>query len=332
MRLQIPHWLYVRDKGRAQCPNGLRRKRVPVLWPRTFVVWALVALAFVATSRASAQDLSQSATIGGRSRQWLVHLPSSYRLGKPVPLVVAFHGDGSSAVNMARLTRLDAVANKLGFVVAYAQGVDRSWAAGVNSPADRDGVDDVTFAGALLDHLEREYSINSSRVVFTGFSNGAHLVQWLGCRMAAQLYAIVPVSGTLAPSLQSKCHPSRPLTVVAFHGTADPIDPYAGGHIHIPGGGTVLPVAVTMADWARWDGCARKSQTNKGATIGGIRLNRIDWADCRDDVHVTLYRIEGGGHTWPGGPQYLPQFLIGKATHVIAASDVIGAIATGHWH
>jgi len=332
MRLQLLQRFCVRHTSQAQCPKGLRRPRVSNRWPRVLVSCVLVALTFVATGGAAAQDLSQSAVIDERTRQWLVHLPSGYHAGKSVPLVVAFHGHGSSAANMARLTKLDAVADKLGFIVVYAQGVDRSWAAGVDSPADQAGVDDVAYAGALLDHLEREYSINSARIVFTGFSNGAHLVQWLGCRMAERLHAIVPVSGTLAPSFQPECHPSRPLTVVAFHGAADPIDPYAGGHIHIPDGGAVMPVVATMADWAKWDGCAEKPQTSEGPTVGEIRLNRIDWVDCRDGVHVTLYRIEGGGHTWPGGSQHLPQFLIGKTTHVITASDVIGAIATDHWH
>jgi polyhydroxybutyrate depolymerase len=33
--------------------------------------------------------------------------------------------------------------------------------------------------------------------------------------------------------------------------------------------------------------------------------------------------IEGGGHTWPGGPQYLPAFLIGKASHSLDATQAI---------
>ncbi|MGH8279916.1 MAG: alpha/beta hydrolase family esterase [Gammaproteobacteria bacterium] len=321
----------VRDMRQAQCPNKWHVARVFGPLSRALVSCVVFALMLVATAHAATNDLLQSATIDGRTRQWLVHLPSAYRIGKPFPLVVAFHGHGSSAANMARLTKLDVVADRLGFIVVYAQGVDHSWAAGVDSPADQAGVNDVVFANALVDHLEREYSINTASIVFTGFSNGAHLVQWLGCRMAARLYAIVPVSGTLAPSLQLQCHPSRPLTVVAFHGTADPIDPYAGGHIRIPGGGAVLPVSATMTDWAAWDGCAPKPQAKDGTTVGAMRLDRIDWTDCRDGAHVTLYRINGGGHTWPGGPQYLPQFLIGKATHVIAASDVIGAIATRSW-
>lgn len=190
----------------------------------------------------------------------------------------------------------------------------------------------MASARVLLNLLEQRYSVDPAHIVFTGFSNGAHLVQLLGCRMSGRIDAIVPVSGALATSLQSNCHPARPLTVVAFHGTGDPVDPYTGGHIHLPGGGAILPVPTTLADWAKWNGCEPKTRVVRGRRKGAVRLDRIDWIGCRADVRVTLYRIDGGGHTWPGGQQYFPSFLIGRATHVINASDVIGAVATGQWH
>lgn len=283
-------------------------------------------------ARAATIDPLHSAVIDGRTREWRIHLPPHYSQGEAVPLVVAFHGHGSSPARMARMTGLDTVADRLNFIVVYAKGVDRSWAAGVNSPADRAGVNDVAFARALLRLLEQRYSIDTGHIVFTGFSNGAHLIQLLGCRMSARIDAIVPVSGAPATSLQSDCHPARPLTVVAFHGTSDPIDPYMGGHIHLPGGGAILPVPATLADWAKWDGCAPTPSAAREQGKGVVRLDRTDWTGCREGVHVTLYRIGGGGHTWPGGPQYLPRLLIGRATHVIKASDVIAAIATGRWH
>ncbi len=52
---------------------------------------------------------------------------------------------------------------------------------------------------------------------------------------------------------------------------------------------------------------------------------------------VTLYRIDGGGHGWPGGPQFMPARAIGKvAKHLDATGlllDMAGretAIALGH--
>jgi polyhydroxybutyrate depolymerase len=35
-----------------------------------------------------------------------------------------------------------------------------------------------------------------------------------------------------------------------------------------------------------------------------------------------VYAIEGGGHTGPGGPQYLPLFPTGKTSHNLDAAEV----------
>ncbi|MEO6799969.1 MAG: PHB depolymerase family esterase [Rhodanobacter sp.] len=275
-------------------------------------------------------DLVQTGVVDGRSRHWLVHVPPGYRAGHAVPLVIAFHGHYGSPENMVRLTGLDRVADRASFIVVYPAGIDRSWAAGVDSPADKAGVDDVAFTVALLDRLQAQYTIDPDHVVLTGFSNGAHLVQLLGCRLARRVAAIVPVSGTFAPSAAAGCHPARPLSVVEFHGTSDPVDPFGGGRIHVPGGGQVLSVPMTMSDWARSDHC---SGTPRDAVVGastdGITVTRRDYRGCADRVRVSLYEIAGAGHTWPGGPQYLPRFLIGRATHVVDASQVIATLAAG---
>jgi polyhydroxybutyrate depolymerase len=44
---------------------------------------------------------------------------------------------------------------------------------------------------------------------------------------------------------------------------------------------------------------------------------------CNGSAEVKLYVIEGGGHTWPGGWQYLPEKIIGKTSQVIDASEEI---------
>jgi polyhydroxybutyrate depolymerase len=41
------------------------------------------------------------------------------------------------------------------------------------------------------------------------------------------------------------------------------------------------------------------------------------------NTEVVVYTIEGGGHTWPGGTQYLPVFLVGKASHNLDGTQVI---------
>ena len=241
-----------------------------------------------------------------------------------MPLVLAFHGDGGTPREMERLTRLDRVADRDHFIVVYPAGLDRSWAAGVNSGADRADVDDVAFTTALLETLEAKYRVDRHRIVLTGFSNGAHLVELLGCRLAGHIAAIVPVSGTLADSLVAGCRPAHPLTVIEFHGRKDPIDPYGGGAIRIRGGGRVLGVRANIEHWAHWDRCNPRAVERARS-----RFTERVYDGCASDAKVRLFTLEGGGHTWPGGPQYLPKLFVGDATHVIDASEIVGAVATG---
>ncbi len=47
------------------------------------------------------------------------------------------------------------------------------------------------------------------------------------------------------------------------------------------------------------------------------RVEATIWTGGQKGTEVWLYRVEGGGHTWPGGIQYLPRALIGRVTHDI---------------
>ncbi len=43
---------------------------------------------------------------------------------------------------------------------------------------------------------------------------------------------------------------------------------------------------------------------------------------CRGGSEVILYVMEGGGHVWPGGPQYLPTLIIGHTTRDIDSATI----------
>jgi polyhydroxybutyrate depolymerase len=45
---------------------------------------------------------------------------------------------------------------------------------------------------------------------------------------------------------------------------------------------------------------------------------------------VILIRLEGGGHTWPGGLQYLPERLIGGVCRDFDATELIWTFFRRH--
>ncbi|HEX2667425.1 MAG TPA: PHB depolymerase family esterase [Gammaproteobacteria bacterium] len=271
-------------------------------------------LAFVAGS-AHAGTFTETAKSGGFDRTWYVHVPPSYQPGHPLPLVIVYHGSGGSGDKIESRIGLDAVADRLGFIAVYPDGISTVWAGGLADEADAAGVDDVAFTATLLDRLEAEYSIDRQHVVAAGFSNGAHLVHLLGCRLADRFTAIVPVGGTMASG--SDCHPSRPITVIEFHDSRDPVNSYRGGRAGINGAGRAEPVIDGIGNWALRDKCRTSaSPTRFPATGESVDYHVNDFPGCPGGIIVRLYTLHNGTHAWPRVPD---------------ASAMIGELVTGEY-
>jgi polyhydroxybutyrate depolymerase len=255
----------------------------------------LVLLAAAATT-APAEDREASMEYGGRSRWWLIHEPAGK--GKvPRPLVIALHGGGGSPDGSARMTGLDALADREGFVAVYPAGTGffgrrlLTWNAGnCCGYAMKKDVDDVGFLAALIAKYVKDGSADPKRVYMTGMSNGAMMTQRFACERADLVAAVAPVAGTIGVP---RCEPSRPVSVLMINGRADQHVPYAGGE----GMKMLSPRADRSAKqnvetWAKNDSCGA-AETQEG------RVSRESYR-CPGGVDVVLLTHEGG-HIWPGG-------------------------------
>jgi polyhydroxybutyrate depolymerase len=249
---------------------------------------------------ARAVDTHASLMFGGLRRTYLVHAPAGGE--RPAGLVINLHGTGGSGATQAATTHYDTVADRLGLVVVYPDGIDRTWAdgRGVEKP-DRKGVDDVGFLSALAERLVRDYGIDPGHVFATGMSAGAFMTNRLACDRPDLIAAIAPVSGTLGTGVS--CAPSRPVAVLETHGTADRVVPYDGGTMHGRGGPSHILSATGMASrWRRVDGCPAPVQDPLPNTDDGTSVQRLSAAGCAGGTAVVLLTVDGGGHTWPRGP------------------------------
>ncbi|MGQ0569083.1 MAG: hypothetical protein ACT4P5_06055 [Armatimonadota bacterium] len=59
-------------------------------------------------------------------------------------------------------------------------------------------------------------------------------------------------------------------------------------------------------------------------------MRREDYGPCAEGTEVILYAVEGGGHTWPGGWQYLPERVVGRTSRDIDANQVIWSFLKKH--
>ena len=292
----------------------------------------LPSAARTATTTAIYGDHTESLATGGLTRTYTLHVPTTYEPQHPEPLLLALHGRYGDGKGMATLTHLNQVADQYGFIVVYPDGYQRSWADGRGaSNADKAGVDDVAFLAALLAALSASYTIDAQRIYVTGISNGGFMAQRLGCDFAAKIAAIAVDAATLPDNLAARCAPAHPLAVLFFNGTADPLVPYAGGVVS-GDRGTVLSASQTAATWARLAGCA-STATAATTTVptsvnDGTSVSYVTYTGCSREAEAQFYTITNGGHTWPGGLQYLPASLVGKTTRNLDASQTLWAFVS----
>jgi polyhydroxybutyrate depolymerase len=228
----------------------------------------------------------------------------------PRPLVLAFHGYGGGFWDLESLGGLSDAADAHGFVVAYPQGIGEgpSW--------DLQGDTDTAFVTALIDALATSQCIDRTRVFATGFSMGGGMTNVLACRLADRFAAVAPVAANHGATWGDPCEPSQPVPIVAFHGTLDAFLPYEGGESPFPDR-PVTGVEAWMGAWAAADGCAPDPVV---ASVSA-EVDSLTWQGCA--APVVLYRVLGGGHTWPGGVND-PSF--GFSTDDVSATELMWSV------
>ena len=269
----------------------------------------------------------------GLERKYLIYAPSlkPAHSGKR-PLLFVLHGGGGTHRNMIRLTNrgFERLADRDGFFVVYPQGIDKAWNDGRPdkiSGAHRKGVDDVGFFRALIAHLIAAYPIDSERIFATGISNGGLMSFRLGCSLPDKIRAIAPVTAQIPSAIEPDCRAESGVGLAVFNGTEDPLVPYNGGQISVlrRQRGEVLSTDETIRIWRQKNRCSPQAKISRLPNIAAddTRVTKVEYDQCETGSSVVLYRIEGGGHTWPDGRQYLPVSWIGRTSRDINGCDEI---------
>ena len=245
-------------------------------------------------------------------------------------------------LNMVKLTMegFNTLSERSGFIVVYPEGIDNHWNDGRNSEepgAKKGNIDDVGFISALIDFLVIKLNADQNRVFVTGMSNGAIMSYRLACELSEKIAAIAPVAGNIPQNILLKCSPSHPVSVLAINGTKDPLVPFNGGDVTGPFGqkklGKVLPVRESVRFWVNFNNCSATPVVTyePNSDIEDETLVRKEvYTNGRKSSEVVLYIIENGGHTWPGGNQYLGKGIVGKTCYDINADEIIWKFFENH--
>lgn len=247
-------------------------------------------------------DFTDTATVDGRLRQWIVHLPVTYDHDTRLPLVLAFHGAGESAQGMQSGTGLDGTANARGFVTVYPRATSL-WAEGCDcTTAEEQGVDDVGFVRFLIDDLAQNYAIDTERVYAAGFSQGGAFTERLACELNSPVAGIAVVGMTMRRGLVELCAVPIALGLsipaLLMHGTEDNSVPADGSG---DGPGAVLPLTEATDVLLALNQCSgAPAVTFEPADPEPLpRFRREIYSDCADGGRVEVDIVEGGGHEWP---------------------------------
>ncbi len=266
-------------------------------------------------------------TVGDVQRSYLVHVPRKYDPTKPTPVVIAFHGGGANAENMAMFSGLNKKADDAGFIVVYPNGTGRlknrllTFNGGnCCGYAMTSKIDDIDFTRQLLDDLNKSVNIDRKRVFATGMSNGGIMSYLLASELSDCIAAIAPVGGPMGTEI---CNLKRPVSVIHFHGTKDEHAPFNGGKGIGPSGTEFYSVEHSIQAWVKANGCKQEPviTTFPDTANDGTKVIRKTYGSGKGDSEVVLVMIEGGGHTWPGQEPRLKS--LGKSTKNISANDLM---------
>lgn len=280
----------------------------------------------------------QTVESGGEERSYIRYLPNGVEAGTPVPLVLDLTAYSPASMEESFsgfTTRDDDASTKAdveGFAVVTPEPTNGAGALLTWNYVGTEGwSDDQRFVTDLLDQVEADACIDTSRVFLAGFAVGGVFASIVACEQTDRFAALATVSGLYSPE---GCDPSEPLPVISFHGTGDRFIPFDGsigtGPQDLPlspettAGLTFMagrPSAMASSEaWAGHDGC--DAEADSSTVADGVELRT--WSGCDDDVAVELYVIDGGEHTWPGSTgmgDYTA--LLGPVSDQIDATDLI---------
>jgi len=271
------------------------------------------------------------------ARKFILHEPKGYNGTDILPVMMVLHGGTGSAEGTINFTQMDKVADTAGFLAVFPQGYATSgkgfnWADGRSGKADSMGIDDVGFLSALIDTLKRRMSIDTSRIYVTGISNGAFMTNRLACELSQRIAAIAPVCATLDVDYFTHCAPARKVPILMIMGTKDPFVPYSGG-LMSSSGRNIISADTMISFWRKNNACTAAIDSFSFPNIvldDSSNVTRYVYGHCGCNATVSLYKITGGGHTWPGVEIKTYELVAGQTNMDIYASGEIWNFCKSH--
>ena len=232
-------------------------------------------------------------------RKYRLYVPAIYTGSQSVPLILNLHGYTSNALQQQLYSNFMPIADTANFLMVYPEGKaplgNQYWNAGFGGTEN-----DVLFMSDLIDSLKLTYNIDLNSIYSCGMSNGGIMSYYLACNLPNRIAAIASVTGSMLNSWFT-CAPSRPFPIMEIHGTAD-------GTVNYLGDATFAPIDSVVKKWSNHNNCNPAPTTfsvpNISLTDNSTALHYV-YSGGTSGSSVELYKVIGGGHSWPGAFAFL---------------------------
>lgn len=281
---------------------------------RIFIFFAALLISSKISAQTTARQLTEQIVVDGINRKVVTYIPANNKT-EVMPLVIALHGGFATPKAMFRLADFRPLADKEKFIVVCPAS-KRMWHDG----SDNKGIDDVKFINQLISYMIEKYHADPERIYVTGISNGGFMTTRLACEIPNRIAAIAVVAATL--DVGEGYDLKSPLPVIYMHGTTDPIIGYNGGKLF---GRKMYSHRDIIEKWVKMDECNPEPVKTDipDNSNDGTEIFKQEYVNKATGLKVISYSIGNGGHTWPGGRQYFPEFIIGKTTRNLNACQTI---------
>ena len=229
-------------------------------------------------------------------RSYILYIPDSYNGEEAVPLVINLHGYTSNAGEQMIYSNFFTLADSENFLLIHPMGTVNEFGEPFWNSFGAEGVNDIGFIESLIDFLTTEYNIDSNRVYSMGMSNGGFMSYTLACELSEKIAAIASVTGSMYLNQDLNCNCSHPMPVMQIHGTFDFVVPYEGDS-------NIESIDNVISYWSSFNQCEEIPLFNEVPDVNLIDLCQAEhyvYENGTNGTSVELYKVIGGGHTWPG--------------------------------
>jgi polyhydroxybutyrate depolymerase len=269
--------------------------------------------------------VEQTISFDNLSRTYLRYTPTRLR-GAKIPIVLVLHGGTDTAQITASDSRPTArwktIAERLGWLVIYPQGVGNQWndcrqdTLSGNPPST---ANDVGFLRAIVAREAASFPLDRERVYVTGPSNGGLMSLRMSLEASDWVAGIGAVIANLPVDPIAECTPlNLPITTVLMPGTQDPLIPFNGNT-------STQSFLATRQYFATLNSCTTSIATALPDIdlTDGSSVTRLDQAGCTGDKGMVSFRVDGGGHSMPS----IAYVIAGaNQNHDIEAAEEIASI------